>query len=746
MARQLCNLRRVCGVRILLIAVGALACSSAALKSARGAELADQAHSLRNVPADAAFYTANLRMKEQWDVFVSSQAYAKLMEIPLVQFAKIQIDSKWQQSEEPTISRFREYIQSPAGQEAIAVLKDMFSEEGFFYGGGDVDESLKLFIELNSARRTTRLEAEEKEQDKKEVRINRVLEILDKHKDTFKVPTIVFGYRIKDQARAKRELDEVHSLIRNLLDEKQPELAAHLQREPVGGHDFLTLRLDGEMIPWDKVRDAADFLDDKQFEKLRGFIGKHKVAVALGVVDEFVLLSLGESTDHLEKLGQGPVLAEHAAIKRLEKHADQRIVSIQYVSKAFAQGMGSYNQTLENFAAEAEEGLAKAKVSEELRKQIAADIRGLNLARYMPEPGDVSAVIYLTGRGYEAFQYSDSKRPMMDSSKPLTILSHVGGNPMVIVASRSKQNIQDYEQVISWLRQTAGHLEKIAEEQAKPEDWAKYQEIRTRIITMLERLDQANREHLYPALADGQGAFVLDLTATSKQWFDKMPESPTPLPMLELAFIAGVSDAERLRQGVSAYIDVARDAYKLIKELNPKKVPDLKMPKANVSELSVGGKLYSYELPKKWGVDSQVAVNAGLTDKLVAVSTMPKTTERMLRETTPDFDTSLKLDRPAAVVTHIEIAKTIDAVRPWIDYGVDVATGKLKLHKKGDAEDSDNDQPAQQSPITLQMGFMVPQVHQFLDVVSVFRSASSISYEEDGEWVTHTETHIEDLK
>ena len=69
---------------------------------------------------------------------------------------------------------------------------------------------------------------------------------------------------------------------------------------------------------------------------------------------------------------------------------------------------------------------------------------------------------------------------------------------------------------------------------------------------------------------------------------------------------------------------LAVEAYKLIREFNPKEMPELKMPKAKVSELSGGGKLYTYPLPKKWGVDPQVAVNAGLTDKFVAVSTMPQ--------------------------------------------------------------------------------------------------------------------------
>src|SRR5436190_4542178 len=566
-------------IRSTFVALTTFALANILLTNARGANLAEQAHSLKKVPADASFYSANLRFKEQWQSFLGSKAYAKLLEIPLIQMAKMQVTYQWQQSEEPTITKVREYIQSPTGQDAVAILKEMFSDEGFMYGGSDIAETISVLMELNSVRRTAPLEALAGGKDKKEVTTDRIFEILDKHSDKLKVPTVVVGFRIKDQARAKKELDEIHSLIRNLLDQAQPDLAAHLQRDQIAGNEFLILRLDGSMIPWDKVREEAENLEDEQFEKLKTFVSKQKLAVAVGLTDEFVILSIGESTDHLEKIGSGAVLADAPAIKRLEKHADQRVVAIQYVSKLFARSLGSANQTMEDIASAAEQALEKAKVDEEQRKQVVEDIRGLNLARYMPEPGDTAAVAFLTDRGYEGFQYTDGKRPMMDSTKPLTILGHAGGSPLLLVASRSKQNVKDYEAAIAWLKKTAAHVEKIAEEKSEPDEWAKYQEIRKRAIVLLERLDKANREYLYPALADGQGAFVLDLEAKSKQWFKKMPESPKTLPMLELAFVASVTDAERLRQGVAAYIDVAVETYKLVKEFN-KEMPELKLPKA----------------------------------------------------------------------------------------------------------------------------------------------------------------------
>lgn len=714
----------------------------------RAADLAEQAHSLKKVPADAAFYSVSLRMKEQWDVFRNSKAYGKLMEIPLIQLAKMQLSFQWQQNNAPPIAKVREYFESAAGQDAVSVLKEMWSEEVFVYGGNNLADTIRVLMEANSLARSARIEAAGSEGDHEKAMAEKLVKkFTEQVGKGVSVPTVVMGFRIKDKERAKREVSEIHSLLRGVFDEHVPDLAAHLQREQIAGGEYLTLRVDGSMIPWEKIREEANDLDEEQFNTIRDAVSKLTAVVALGVTDEFVIFSIGATAEHLEKLGQGETLAGQPGLKPLEKHAGERVVSISYLGKAFAKSLGSAEKTKEDIAGGVEEAMVQAKVDEEDRKAILDDIRAFDLSKYMPEPAEISGIAYMTSRGYEAFQYSSVKRPMMDSSKPLSILKHVGGNPLLLIASRSKNDAEDYVQLVDWLKRIAGHVEKIAEKRADSDDWAKYKEFRDKGIELLERLDKANREYLLPALADGQGALVLDFTAKSQKWFDKMPESPKPLPMLEVALVTGVSDREKFREGVKSYIDVVRDGYKLAKEIKEDDMPELKMPKPNVSDLDGGGKLYTFALPKKWGIDSQVAVNMGLTDKFAAVSSMPATTKRLLSEKLPELDTSLKLDRPAAVVTHIECAKLIDSIRPWIDYGLDVATGKIK--PKAEKEDGDTEEdkkPEPPSPMMMQLGFVIPQVHQLLDVFSTMRSVTSMAYEEDGMWVTHSETRIQDLK
>jgi hypothetical protein len=193
-----------------------------------------------------------------------------------------------------------------------------------------------------------------------------------------------------------------------------------------------------------------------------------------------------------------------------------------------------------------------------------------------------------------------------------------------------------------------------------------------------------------------------------------------------------------LRQGVSEYWAVVEDALKLLNEMNPEQVPLLQFPAPEEKKLA-DGSLYSFPFPAEWGVDSQLAPNAGLTERVAAVSLFPAFTEQLLKAAPPTIDTSLELNRPAAVVAHFQFAKMIDALRPWIAYGFAAATGQLTTDV-GDEPD------AMQQAVMLQAGFILPQVNQLLDVLAALRSYTSVTYREDDVWVTHSEVHLKDLE
>jgi hypothetical protein len=298
---------------------------------------------------------------------------------------------------------------------------------------------------------------------------------------------------------------------------------------------------------------------------------------------------------------------------------------------------------------------------------------------------------------------------------------------------------------VSWLKRVSAQVELIAKEKASEEDWAKYMEVREKALPLLERWNNATREHMFPALADGQQAFVMDASAKSQQWFEKMPKSPQPLPMPEFGMVANVSDADQLRQGVAEYFKVIQEAIAVMHELNPDTVPEIQVPQPETRELADGGTMFTYPLPAEWGVDSQIAPNAALTKSAAAVSLTPALTERLLRTKPLEIDTSLDLRHPAASVSYIEFARMIDMVKPWVTYGGGIAMGQIKLEEDEESEEPDEQSP-EQAKIMMTAGLVLPQIDQFLDVAAALRSASSITYHEDGAWVTHGEVHLQDLK
>jgi hypothetical protein len=692
------------------------------------------------VPADAAFYSANLRLKEQWDVFAASRAFARLMEIPFIQSMKMYAEFQLEQSPEPDLVKLREYLDSNEGKETLALVKEMVSDEIFLYGSADVAELFVLFAEFNNITRTVQFEAAVSGQSEDEIIARKVFDWLESKKSQLKLPDVVLGFRIRNRERATRLLGLFERDVKALLAEPAPEIAARMRREQIAGREFVTLRLDGSMLPWEQIRGDATDVTDEQFAKWKALVVDKTVAVAVGIVDEFLVVSFGDSTDHLARLGQGPLLAEQASIARLNRHAKERLAGVSFGSQEFVTKASSPQRSMNDAAAMVSDMLKLAPIGQDLQKRLSDDIRGFAdaVVKYLPQPGEMAAVGFLTPRGYQGFAYGKGTRPGADSSKRLEILSHVGGNPMLFIATHAGDTVEDYNLAIDWLKRLALDVEKIVEQQAPPDEWAKHLQFRERGIQLLRRIDRANREQIIPAMRSNEQALVMDVASKSIQWFAPMPRARQPLPMLEIGIVARVDDAALLRRGVAEYASVIEDALKLAHDVQPDQIPPLQLP-APTERLLADGSLYSYPFPAEWGVDSQLALNGALTNRVVAVSLLPAFTEQLLNPTPPAIDSAIDLTRPATQATHFQFAKLIGAIRPWVDYGFAAATGQLPTDDSLPGED-----PAQQA-VLLQAGFILPQVNQLLDVLSTIRSHTSITYREDDAWVTHSELYVKDL-
>src|SRR5689334_16606068 len=84
---------------LLLALAGALFLGGLPAAPARAAGYDKAVNSLALIPADAAFYHASLRNREQVQIIARSKAWARLRELPAVQAAWKQIQDQYNQEE-----------------------------------------------------------------------------------------------------------------------------------------------------------------------------------------------------------------------------------------------------------------------------------------------------------------------------------------------------------------------------------------------------------------------------------------------------------------------------------------------------------------------------------------------------------------------------------------------------------------------------------------------------------------------
>ena len=274
-------------------------------------------------------------------------------------------------------------------------------------------------------------------------------------------------------------------------------------------------KIDGKSVPWEMtpVNAGAPGELDGLLKKLN----EAKLTISLGVRDRYLLLGIGESTAHIEKLGQGKSLAERPEMKPLAVQGDKRFVRIGYESQAFRNETSFVSPTKKDLAETAKRfkdevvrlipnqdsklvGRVTKDIDDFFREQIAAT----------SDPGAMISFTFLTDRGWETYDYDWTENLTADGSKPLTLLDHIGGDPLMASVSRSRYKPESYSRLVKWVKVLHGYFEEMALPKLDPQTQQGYGVIFGLLKPQLERMDKATSEKLLPAMQDGQSAWVFD--------------------------------------------------------------------------------------------------------------------------------------------------------------------------------------------------------------------------------------------
>lgn len=723
--------RTRCWLRVTLaIGLGA----AVVLAPARAADPKRAEASLKLIPADAAFYFASLRNREQVEIIVKSNAWKQLTALPFVQQAWKKVQDEYTQPG-GQLEKLREFYEAPDNAQLVALLADMFSHDVFIYGGPASADFADLFLRLASAMRFAPLQMQLADPDGKLDDQQRqalvLLRSLSNNLQILRAPDVVIGFKLSDTKQAEAQLKRLEGLLHALVL-FVPDLKDRFKRTKVGGTEFLTLTLDGKLVPWEQVPIQQFEQQKGEFEPLLKKLKELKLTITVGVRDGYLLLSFDETTEALARLGKGKKLTERPELKPLNRFADRRLTSIGYLSESLARKVGTTASDIDQTVKAVEGLLAQAKLTAAQRAQIQKDLQELakDLKAMVPEPGAALSYSFLTDRGVESYSHNWSQQLALDGSKPLTVLNHVGGSPLLVVAGRRKYSPESYDKLVKWIKVLHGYFEQYGLPQMPAEQKEQYEKVAKIARPLLERLNQATGKALLPALADGQSAFVLDARLTSKKWFKDMPAADQPLPMLEPALLFGVSDAALLRKAGADYRALLNDTIQEIRKFAPD-VPDFQVPEPKEQKLKAGV-MYFYPLPAELGLDRKLLPNAGLSDRFAVLTISREHTERLLTAT------PLKVaggplansKRNLAAAVYFDWAGFVDALTPWVEYGIWQAAAQDPVSSvlRGEKPEA-----------------IIKQVRTGAAFLKVLRSHSSVSYFEDSALVTHGETLYKDL-
>ena len=691
------------------------------------------------IPEDAAFASATLRAREQYDRFVKSNAYAALKALPMVARSLESLEEQQLQPGSP-LSILATFMELPENEQAVDLIKEMVSSDTFVYGEPSCVTFVQLLKKVQQAQNAAGMlrlasgdasvggfemdvlegidveemddddegdadevdkdEVDEDEDDEKaatdtrrriraraakfqaadaaeqisidELATRLTVKTLAENVNLIVVPDIVWGFKTGKVDAATSQLKRIEVLIK-LLAQANPGLADSLKRVKVAGSEMITFTIKPDA---NLIREAIPGLEDhaQELEKVYEKVSGLELVIGLGVIGDRVILSIGDSVDHLEKLAvtgrDRKGLLTTKPFQPLLAQKDKPLTAVSYLSEPLQKALAPSASDIEQLAnlsdtiadlADLPDGAA-----DEARKSLGKVAEGYK--RRLPVPGSWLAFSFLSEQGYEGYVWDWSKNLPYDGSKRLELLEHTGGAPLAAAAFRVKNDPGQFEDFASWADMGWSFFRKYLVPKASEEDQEKIAEVDEHLGPLAAKLVSIIRMKILPSLAGGQAAFVIDGKTTTKRPHRLLPAAAEPLPLFEPAIVLGLDDPKLFREGMSDLFELSDELVDAVRELNPDAMPAEYSVPEPVKTKGEGGTLWSFPLTDS-GFDEKVQLSIGVTDDAAVFSLVPKQAGRLLLKARLETGSQLaKFEEPLVGAATLDFAGLVEVIQPWVVY------------------------------------------------------------------------------
>ncbi|MFM8635976.1 MAG: hypothetical protein ACKOEX_14400 [Planctomycetia bacterium] len=754
--------------RIVVVAAAAIVFAA----TARPAISADVAETgLAVIPSDAAFVSSTLRLREQYERVTASNAFAAIRKLPAV--AKFLGSLEEQQSQPGSpLSILDTFMQLPENQQAVEVLQDMVATDTFVYGDASWVTLMELLMKVQRAQQAANIltmasggisefdvgglgiefdaeldddEEDDDEEDEdddnadarrrvkarparfqvlegdldlqgNELAMRLVLKTIADNKNLIVIPDLVWGFTTTKRDAAVTQLKRLEVLLQ-LAAQANPALAGAVQRKTIAGGEFVTLTFKPDLSAARQLV-AVDEASEKDLDAIFGVLDDLEMVVALGTMGNRVILSVGDSTDHLAKLATAPTkgLIAGKPFEPLLEYRGKPITAVSYVSEALMKVVAPSTADIDQLAELADDIASLADLPPEAAADARTSLRKMSeqYRAWMPAPGPWMSFSFLAEEGYEGYAWDWSKNRQIDGTKRLDLLEHMGGAPLAATVTRMRTDVPRFDHLVGWIGMAwkffTNHLLPRADETVQ-EQFAGFEK---HMVPLGEKFVGIVRRTFVPALAGGQFGFVIDGKSKTSRLQNGLPAAEQPLPLVEPAIVLGISDPGLFREGMNDLFALADELVEAVRAMAPDSVPDdYRIAEPEKSKVE-GGTIWSWPL-KKAGLDEQLRPAIALGKDAAVFSLVPKQAGRLIVEAPLETGSQLtRFEEPLAGASALDIAGLIDLMEPWVVYLVRYGS----VQQRDGSVDRD---------LVMNDDVEDPQVREVLDQMkTVFEAAKSL--------------------
>ncbi len=294
-------------------------------------------------------------------------------------------------------------------------------------------------------------------------------------------PTIIMGSRLENPQGFRGMLE----LARSAAEQGMRNLPAELEMvrefwKVVEEEDnfLLTVDVDMSKLPWHKLLEEVDPDEMQMALAIRDAVSEKRATVAMGIVDNLLILGIARDRDRLTGFGNGAKLIDLDDLRPLRKAIDQneKLVSVFYMSQQYAQA--SYS--LENFYDQIKPMIRPilneideipSDEKEPLATRIESEAREFltDIEQFMPPRAMTLGFASLHDDGLHGYSRAALKHPMLDGSKPLNLAKHAGPDTIAFFNQRLHRLTDQYDLASKWASRLYGYARDFGMDQLEEE-------------------------------------------------------------------------------------------------------------------------------------------------------------------------------------------------------------------------------------------------------------------------------------